>query len=169
MPPAERSEFSPFKESQLGPSPEPSASLRDALTRLEQAVFQIHDSESFRHFLDAQARFHRYAWANTLLILQQRPDATRVASFRTWLPLGRPVFKGERGISIFVPVWPRRPKDEHHDDDAEPQGQSRAQPPVRTDDRRPLAFKLGTVFDSLSKHCVEPASSPFILLSLTPR
>src|SRR5436190_19568131 len=95
------------ESSSLAPTP-----LRDSLARLEQAVAAIHDSDTFRRFLDAQARFHRYSWGNVLLILDQRPDATRVASFRTWLSLGRPVRKGERGIRIFVPIWPRGPKDQ---------------------------------------------------------
>src|SRR3954463_1082200 len=114
---AERGESSPFKESQSGPLSEPSTPLRDALARLESAVGAIHDSDSFRRFLDAQARFHRYSWGNVLLILDQRPDATRVAGFRTWLSLGRPVRTGERGIRIFVPVWPRTPRDTDEGED----------------------------------------------------
>src|SRR5436190_21057650 len=111
MSPAERSDYSPVRQPESGSPSELSTPLRDALARLESAVGAIHDSDSFRRFLDAQARFHRYSWANTLLILQQRPDATRVASFRTWQSLGRFVRRGEHGIRIFVPVWPRRPRD----------------------------------------------------------
>ncbi|GAG15343.1 unnamed protein product, partial [marine sediment metagenome] len=46
---------------------------------------------------------HRYSWHNSLLILTQRPDAIRVAGFKTWQTLGRHVRKGERGIMIFAP------------------------------------------------------------------
>ena len=51
------------------------------LARLEKAVGQIQDSESFRRYLDVQARFHHYSWGNVALILAQRPDATQVAGY----------------------------------------------------------------------------------------
>src|SRR3954447_5955767 len=109
---AERGEFFQSRRPESGPSAEPPTPMRDALDRLESAVRAIHDSDSFRRFLDAQARFHRYSWGNVLLILDQRPDATRVASLRTWNSRGRHVRRGERGIRIFVPVWPRREREE---------------------------------------------------------
>lgn len=39
-----------------------------------------------------------------MLIVSQRPDATRVAGFKTWLKLGRHVKKGSKDITIFVPM-----------------------------------------------------------------
>src|SRR3954451_12463701 len=87
------------ESSALTPAP-----LRDSLARLEQAVSAIHDSDTFRRYLDAQARFHRYSWGNVLLIASQCPDATQVAGFATWKSLGRSVRKGERGIRILVPI-----------------------------------------------------------------
>src|SRR5438105_3395776 len=72
---AERPEFTHVRPLDEASPEEPRTPLRDALSRLEAAVATIHDSDSFRRFLDAQARFHRYSWANTLLILDQRPDA----------------------------------------------------------------------------------------------
>ena len=44
-----------------------------------------------------------YSPNNVLLILSQRPDATRVAGYKTWQALGRQVKKGEKAISIFAP------------------------------------------------------------------
>jgi antirestriction protein ArdC len=38
----------------------------------------------------------------------QRPDATRVAGYKTWQSLGRQVRKGERGITILAPCKYRR-------------------------------------------------------------
>ena len=38
---------------------------------------------------------------NLLLILAARPDASRVAGYRTWQSVGRQVTKGQRGIRIF--------------------------------------------------------------------
>ncbi|MCA9643799.1 MAG: hypothetical protein KC492_24065, partial [Myxococcales bacterium] len=75
----------------------------EILQRLEDAVAAIHDSESFRRWLDVSSRFHHYSLSNQLLITMQRPDATRVAGFHAWRKLGRQVRKGEKGIAIMVP------------------------------------------------------------------
>ena len=52
----------------------------------------------------SMSRFHHYSWGNQILIAVQRPEATRVAGFRTWQSLGRFVKKGEQGISITAPI-----------------------------------------------------------------
>jgi len=117
--------------------PGPADRQRAILDRLEAAVGAIHDSESFRRYLDAQARFHRYSWSNVAPILSQRPDATQVAGYRTWQSLGRQVRRGESAIKIIVPMSIRqrekndRPHDQHQD----------AEEPVR------LRFGIGNVFD----------------------
>ncbi len=113
--------------------------LRASLDRLEQAVSAIHDSDTFRRYLDAQARFHRYSWGNVLLITSQRPDATRVAGFATWKALGRSVRRGEKGIRILVPLWLR-------DRETEVQQEASPDDALEKPDRR-LAFKTGAVFD----------------------
>src|SRR3954466_8259986 len=87
-----------------GGAPEQPAAIQESLTRLEQAVGAIHDSETFRAYLDAQATFHQYSFGNVLLILSQKPDATRVAGYHTWKSLGRQVRRGEKGIRIIVPM-----------------------------------------------------------------
>ncbi len=99
-----------------------------ALARLEQAVGQIQDSESFGRYLEVQGRFHHYSFGNVALILFQRPDATHVAGYHTWLKLHRYVRRGEKGITIFVPM--RKKEDP---DDPEDEGR--------------LFFGTGTVFD----------------------
>ena len=70
---------------------------------LATAVDVVRASESFKAYLDVQARFHKYSWCNTMLIYSQRPDATRVAGYRAWQGLKRQVRKGEHGIRIFAP------------------------------------------------------------------
>lgn len=82
---------------------ESSEKWRDALTLLEQRVQAIQDSDSFRRYLDIQARFHKYSFGNCLLIASQRPNATRVAGYVTWKSLGRQVKRGSKGIMILVP------------------------------------------------------------------
>src|SRR5215217_9626893 len=75
-----------------------------SLLQLERSVAAIQDSDTFRAYLDAQARFHAYSFGNVLLILSQKPEATRVAGYQTWKQLGRQVRRGEKGIRIIVPM-----------------------------------------------------------------
>jgi antirestriction protein ArdC len=75
----------------------------DARERLAEAVACMADSETFAAWLRARAAFHEYSFSNVCLIVSQRPDATRVAGYRTWQKLGRHVCKGERSIKILAP------------------------------------------------------------------
>ncbi|MBX3352990.1 MAG: hypothetical protein KF684_08635 [Phycisphaeraceae bacterium] len=74
-----------------------------ALNELADALARG-DSGRLTAFLDTMARFHRYSATNLMLILTQRPDATRVAGFHAWRSMGRFVRKGEKGIVIFAPM-----------------------------------------------------------------
>lgn len=79
-----------------------------SIDALAKAVDDVRASEMFRDFLAIQARFHRYSWRNSLLILMQHPSASNVAGFQTWKRMGRYVRKGERGITILAPCpWKR--------------------------------------------------------------
>ncbi len=49
-------------------------------------------------------KFHRYGASNILLIMTQRPEATRVAGYQTWRKLYRQVTRGAKGIVIFAPL-----------------------------------------------------------------
>jgi antirestriction protein ArdC len=61
-------------------------------------------SEALLRYLEFSARFHQYSFCNVLLILAQKPDATRVAGLRLWNQMGRYVKPGEKGIMIFAPM-----------------------------------------------------------------
>ena len=87
----------------------------EALERLESGVSRILDGEEFKRYLSVAAHFHHYSPNNCLLILMQRPDATRVAGYRKWQELGRQVRKGEKGIKILAPIS-RRVKSEADED-----------------------------------------------------
>ena len=98
--------------------------------------------------LSASAQFHRYSFANLLLIHLARPDATRVAGIRTWNALGRRVRKGERGIAILAPCLYRV--------DTAEDGEPRADEPDREPSsasgdgkprRVPRGFRVVYVFD----------------------
>ena len=79
------------------------ARIDDSVEALAMAIDDVRASSTFQAYLDVQARFHHYSWHNSMLILIQKPDASRVAGFQTWKKLGRFVRKGERGIMIFAP------------------------------------------------------------------
>lgn len=74
-----------------------------AAATLQQELERVVDSGDYTAWFRRLARFHTYSAGNQALIVAQRPDATRVASFRAWKDLGRSVNKGEQGILIWVP------------------------------------------------------------------
>lgn len=80
------------------------------MKQLKAGVEGIQDSYRFRLFLTTMAKFHDYSIGNQILIMLQKPEATRVAGFNTWKDLGRFVKKGEKGIAILAPVMPPKAK-----------------------------------------------------------
>src|SRR5215212_9354843 len=131
----------PRPESRPGDGAESSreAAIQESLTRLEQAVGAIHDSDTFRSYLDAQAKFHQYSFGNVLLILAAKPDATRVAGYQTWKSLGRQVRRGEKGLRIIVPMRGRTavsPAESETSDEEKPKTE-----------RTIVRFGTGSVFD----------------------
>jgi antirestriction protein ArdC len=76
----------------------------EAFQKLEQAIEQACSAGGWRAYLTAQSRFHRYSFRNLLLILEQSPNAIRVAGFHDWLKHSRHVRKGEKGIAILAPM-----------------------------------------------------------------
>ncbi|HUZ53105.1 MAG TPA: ArdC-like ssDNA-binding domain-containing protein [Streptosporangiaceae bacterium] len=83
---------------------EAEARRAELLGKLSDGIDRLCDSAEWKRYLDVQSRFRRYSFANTMLILTQRPDATQVASFRKWLELDRCVVKGEAALRIWAPA-----------------------------------------------------------------
>jgi antirestriction protein ArdC len=83
---------------------ERNAQRSELLRQLGEQVEALTSSSEWKRWLDVAARFHDYSFGNQMLIAAQRPDATKVAGYRTWQSLGRQVRKGERGIKIFAPM-----------------------------------------------------------------
>lgn len=105
----------------------------EALAKLAAALAEG-KSEALTAYLGTMAKFHRYSFGNVMLILFQRPDATRVAGFHAWRDLGRYVKKGEHGIAILAPMLLRQR-------DAEPKDGETVEP------RKVLRFRVVHVFD----------------------
>ena len=79
--------------------------VREAVELLDAGVEEILEGEAFKRYLAFAARFHRYSSNNALLILVQRPNATRVAGYRKWKKLGLQVRRGEEGLRILAPIF----------------------------------------------------------------
>ncbi len=127
------------------------ATTKDLVQRLEEGVKAVETGEDMKRFLSTQARFHTYSWSNVLLILAQRPDASRVAGFHTWLALGRHVRKGERGLAILAPIFPRKDKSRETRETKAPEEEEVGPNPVR--------FRPVYVFD-VSQTEGEPVPEP---------
>lgn len=101
-------------------------------------------SENLIRYLEFASRFHAYSFGNLMLILWQRPGATRVAGLRQWNKLGRHVRAGERGIMILAPmaVW------KESDAAAEPASDEETIESERSETRAKITiFKPVYVFD----------------------
>lgn len=114
--------------------------IDDVLKRLKEGVDGIQQSENFRTFLLTMSKFHDYSIGNLILIMLQKPDATRVAGFSTWKDLYRWVKKGEKGIAILAPCMPPKKRQ------LEPSDVENA-PDEEETEIRPIYFKVVYVFD----------------------
>ena len=79
--------------------------VREAVELLDAGVERILDGEQFKRYLSFAAKFHRYSANNCLLVMLQKPGATRVAGYKRWQEFGRQVRRGEEGIRIFAPIF----------------------------------------------------------------
>jgi uncharacterized membrane protein (UPF0127 family)/antirestriction protein ArdC len=111
--------------------------IDEVLKRLKDGVNSIQESGQFKQFLLTMAKFHDYSIGNMILIMVQKPDASRVAGFNTWKNLGRWVKKGEKGISILAPCFPPKPE----------KTEPKEEEPEKEIEINPIFFKVVHVFD----------------------
>ncbi|MDD2483694.1 MAG: DUF3991 domain-containing protein [Eubacteriales bacterium] len=77
----------------------------DIFKRLEAGILSVYSSDEYLKYLKVMAKFHRYSVANSILILMQFPQATKVAGYEAWKrDFERSVRKGEKGIRILAPA-----------------------------------------------------------------
>jgi len=81
------------------------AGIRRTIEQLAQETDAARQSQQFRDYLRTSAAFWDYSWHNQMLIWRQKPDASFVGGFHTWLKCGRYVRKGEKGIAILAPMF----------------------------------------------------------------
>lgn len=107
------------------------ASINKSLEQLAAATDAAKTSEQYLNYLAASAKFHNYSIGNVWLILMQNPNATMVAGFHDWMDKHhRFVKKGEHGIRILAPCFPKQ-----------------SEQTTRETDRQPVYFRIVTVFD----------------------
>lgn len=76
----------------------------DAFALSDQTATEVSgDGDQFRQYLDVQAALDRYSAVNVLLILAQKPEATRLGSFDYWKSKECSVKPGQTAISILEP------------------------------------------------------------------
>ena len=132
--------------------------MRDKVEQLqadiETGVAELVDGDDWQSWLRVAARFPKYSFRNTLLILMQRPDATAVMGYRAWQALGHQVRKGETSIKILAPCTYETKRTDDEDQDDEQPG------------RKVLrGFRLAHVFDisSTDGDTVRPPAAPALL------
>lgn len=116
-------------------------------------------SDEIRKYLDFFSKFYNYSFFNRIMIYIQRPDATRVASYKKWQEKKRQVKKGALGISIFVPIIKKT-------DATKDVGEietKREDLPIELGDKPSeemrdflAGFKVGTVFDISDTEAISP-------------
>ena len=79
--------------------------IRRTIEQLAQETDAARQSELFRDYLKTAAALWNYSWHNQMLIWRQKPDASFVGGFHTWVKCGRYVRKGEKGIAILAPMF----------------------------------------------------------------
>lgn len=134
-----------------------------SLDRLAESL-DAGTSDQMKVFLAAMGRFHSYSFQNLMLILSQRPEATRVAGFHTWRKFGRTVKKGEKGIAIFAPMRIKKKGEDQDDRPAKKPSSAKADDKGRSakaddSDSTLLRFRVVHVFD-VSQTEGEPLPEP---------
>ncbi len=75
------------------------------IKQLEEGVTKLYESERYKEYLRTMSKFYNYSAPNCVLILNQCPEASYVAGYKTWQTnFERKVKHGEKGIQILAPV-----------------------------------------------------------------
>jgi len=90
--------------------------VKQLADRIADGAEQLVQDGAWDEYLKFISRFPGYSFGNLMLIYTARPDASRVAGYRTWQKMGRQVRKGEKGIAILAPhQWKRKDEDDDQD------------------------------------------------------
>ncbi|WP_285123152.1 PBECR4 domain-containing protein [Lactococcus petauri] len=109
-----------------------------ALTaHMKAGVKEYLNSDTYKNYLDAVSKFHRYSSKNIRLLLSQNQNISMVASYKDWNEkFERQVSKGSKSLKVYVPKI-QKLKDDEGKVKLDPNGKEM----TRT------YFQLGSVFD----------------------
>jgi hypothetical protein len=93
------------------------AKLEEYINDLANATDEVALSAEIRRYLTFFAKFHNYSYHNRILIYIQRPNATKVASYKTWQSKFRQVNKGSKGIMVLAPIISKSKKPEGEEEE----------------------------------------------------
>ncbi|SFC41573.1 Uncharacterized domain associated with phage/plasmid primase [Streptococcus gallolyticus] len=71
---------------------------------LKEGIKAYLNSENYKNFLTKMSQFNQYSSRNLRLILAQKPDASYLAPYNTWKKFDRHVKRGEKALSVIIPV-----------------------------------------------------------------
>lgn len=71
---------------------------------LKEGIKAYLNSENYKNFLTKMSQFNQYSSRNLRLILAQKPDASYLAPYHTWKKFDRHVKRGEKALSVIIPV-----------------------------------------------------------------
>jgi hypothetical protein len=131
-----------IKDGTITDSKSLTSKLTSYIDDLGKATDEKATDAAIRRYLTFQSKFHSYSFSNNILILIQRPDATKVAGREDWRKkLNRYVVADARGIWIFRPIFTDKNKKKKGSD----LGDEGLDSAVR--DNRLVGFKAVQVYD----------------------
>ena len=99
----------PDSEDDGKPARTSDVSVEELHQRLQEGIDALESGDDWRAWLDFAQRLHQYSFNNLILIWRQRPDATSIASYRTWQSVHRQVRRGEHALRVLAPIVRRTP------------------------------------------------------------
>lgn len=84
--------------------PEHKVTLENLHTQLAEAVARIETGDQWKAWLQFARGVNAYSFNNLILLWSQKPDASAVASYRSWQAKGRQVCKGEKSLRVLAPI-----------------------------------------------------------------
>lgn len=93
------------------------AKLDQYISDLANATDEKALSAEINRYLTFFSKFHSYSFYNRILIYIQRPDATRVASYKKWQEKFRQVKQGAKAITVLAPIISKKAGEEGADDE----------------------------------------------------
>ena len=145
-------DFIDFIETNVNDKPSEKDQLMDKVkSYMDKLADEIDDPEmqqEYLKYLKFKSKFWKYSMWNQFFIYLSRPDATHVASYRTWRQkFNRQVVKGAKGIAILVPITYNKKVKVGNDEEQDALTDTSLDKEIGQKTTKALTFKIGYVFD----------------------